>query len=220
MERRDGSRLAFTPIHLLPLLAGYGQLLGNRRFVAGSAALGLVGLPLIGWIGLSPVLLIHDEGLSTMEYALWQLPVFGGLILGNLIINRIADRYPLAALVRGALWPYLAGLCLMGLATWYWPSVTSVVAGMSLYALGLGVANAVLYRMTLFASEQSKGLVSAMLGMITIALLGLGGALLAMIGAGASLLHFALAAGVAGALALWPLWFVVGGRPGEGAVAR
>ncbi len=220
VERRDGSRLAFTPIHLLPLLAGYGQLLANRRFVAGSAALGLVGLPLIGWIGLSPVLLIHDEGLSTMEYALWQLPVFGGLILGNLIINRIADRYPLSALVRGALWPYLAGLCLMVLATWHWPSVTSVVAGMSLYALGLGVANAVLYRMTLFASEQSKGLVSAMLGMITIALLGLGGAVLAMIGAGASLLHFALAAGVAGALALWPLWFVVGGRPGEGAVTQ
>jgi len=219
VERRDGSRLAFTPIHLLPLLAGYGQLLGNRRFVAGSAALGLVGLPLIGWIGLSPVLLIHDEGLTTLEYALWQLPVFGGLILGNLIINRIADRYPLPALVRGALWPYLAGLSVMVLATWYWPSVTSLVAGMSLYALGLGVANAVLYRMTLFSSEQSKGLVSAMLGMITIALLGLGGALLAMIGAGASLLHFALAAGLAGALALWPLWFVVGGRPGQGAVA-
>jgi len=56
--------------------------------------------------------------------------------------------------------------------------------------------------------------------MITIALLGLGGALLAMIGAGASLLHFALAAGVAGALALWPLWFVVGQRPGEGAVTE
>ena len=215
VERRDGSRLPFTPIHLLPLLSGYGQLLANRRFVAGSAALGLVGLPLIGWIGLSPVLLIHDEGLSTMEYALWQLPVFGGLI-----INRIADRYSLPALVRGALWPYLAGLSLMVLATWYWPSVTSVVAGMSLYALGLGVANAVLYRMTLFASDQSKGLVSAMLGMITIALLGLGGALMAMIGAGASLLHFALAASVAGALALWPLWFVVGGRSGEGAVAQ
>ncbi|MDR6712795.1 DHA1 family multidrug/chloramphenicol efflux transport protein-like MFS transporter [Pseudomonas hunanensis] len=219
VERRDGSRLAFTPIHFLPLLAGYGQLLANRRFVAGSAALGLVSLPLIGWIGLSPVLLIHDEGLSKMAYALWQLPVFAGLILGNLIINRIADRYPLTSLVRGALGPYLAGLCLMVVATWLWPSVTSVVAGMSLYALGLGVANAVLYRMTLFSSEQSKGLVSAMLGMITIALLGLGGALLAMIGAGASLLHFAVTASVAGALALWPLWFVVGARRKEGAVA-
>ncbi len=45
---------------------------------------------------------------------------------------------------------------------------------MSLYALGLGVANAVLYRMTLFASEQSKGLVSAMLGMIHHCLAGAG----------------------------------------------
>ncbi|MBF4206858.1 MFS transporter [Pseudomonas donghuensis] len=209
VERRDGSRLAFQPIHLLPLLAGYGQLLANRRFVAGSAALGLVGLPLIGWIGLSPVLLIHDEGLSTFDYALWQLPVFGGLILGNLIINRIADRHALTALVRLALWPFLIGLLGMMLGTWLLPSVLSLVAGMSVYALGLGIANAVLYRMTLFSSEQSKGLVSAMLGMITIALLGFGGALLAMLGAGASLLHFAFAAGAAGILALWPLWVVL-----------
>ncbi|MDU9390653.1 MFS transporter [Pseudomonas sp. zfem002] len=205
VERRDGSRLAFQPIHLLPLLAGYAQLLGNRRFVAGSAALGLIGLPLIGWIGLSPVLLIHDEGLSKMEYALWQLPVFGGLILGNLIINRIADRYPLTSLVRGALWPFLIGLLVAMLATWFVPSVSSLVLGLSIYALGLGIGNAVLYRMTLFSSEQSKGLVSAMLGMITIALLGLGGVVLALFGAGASLQAFALASGVAGVLALWPL---------------
>ena len=215
VERRDGSRLAFQPIHVLPLLNGYGQLLANRRFVAGSAALGLVGLPLIGWIGLSPVLLIHDEGLSTLDYALWQLPVFGGLIMGNLIINRIADRYPLTSLVRGALWPYLAGLLGMMLVTWLLPSVLSLVAGLSVYALGLGIANAVLYRMTLFSSEQSKGLVSAMLGMITIALLGLGGALLAMLGAGASLLSFALAAGIAGIAALWPLKVVLNAASAE-----
>ena len=135
VERRDGSRLAFQPIHLLPLLAGYGQLLANRRFVAGSAALGLVGLPLIGWIGLSPVLLIHDEGLSTLDYALWQLPVFGGLILGNLVINRIADRHALTTLVRLALWPFLIGLLGMMLGTWLYPSVPSLVIGMSVYAL-------------------------------------------------------------------------------------
>lgn len=222
VQRRDGSRLPFTPIELLPLLRGYGRLLVNRRFVAGSAALGLVSLPLIGWIGLSPVLLIHDEGLSTLEYALWQLPVFAGLIAGNLVINRIADRHPLLRLVRGALWPYLLGLCSMVVLTWIWPTVTSLVAGLSLYALGLGVANAVLYRITLFSSEQSKGLVSAMLGMITIALLGLGGALLAMIGAGASLLHFAVLAGVGGGLALWPLWVVLDGReaPDQEATAQ
>lgn len=213
VERRDGSRLEFQPIHLLPLLSGYAQLLANRRFVAGSAALGLIGLPLIGWIGLSPVLLINDEGLSKMEYALWQLPVFGGLILGNLIINRIADRYPLKSLVRGALWPFLIGLAAAVLASWIYPSVPSLVVGLAIYALGLGIGNAVLYRMTLFSSEQSKGLVSAMLGMITIALLGLGGAVMAILGAGASLLAFALASAVAGVLALWPLVTVLRQQP-------
>lgn len=205
VERRDGSRLAFQPIHLLPLLAGYRQLLLNRYFVAGSMALGLIGLPLIAWIGLSPVLLIHGQGLSTLDYALWQLPVFGGLIAGNLIINRIAERYTLLALVRRGLWPLVSGLLAMMVVAWLFPSVIGVVAGLSVYALGLGVCNAVLYRITLFASEQSKGLVSAMLGMITIALLGLGGSLLAILGAGEGLLTFALVAGVAGLLALWPL---------------
>ncbi len=42
------------------------------------------------------------RGLSTLDYALWQLPVFGGLIRGNLIINRIAERDSLRALIRKA----------------------------------------------------------------------------------------------------------------------
>ena len=218
VERRDGSRLPFTPIHLLPLLAGYGQLLANRRFVAGSAALGLVGLPLIGWIGLSPVLLISDEGLSTMEYALWQLPVFGGLILGNLIINRIADRYPLPSLVRGALWPYLAGLCLMVVATDLadgdQPGRGDVPVCLG---PGGGQCGPVPHDPVLQRAEQGAGIGHA--GHDHHCPVGARWRVAGDVGGGASLLHFALAAGIAGALALWPLWYVVGGRRDEGAVA-
>jgi DHA1 family multidrug/chloramphenicol efflux transport protein-like MFS transporter len=41
-----------------------------------------------------------------------------------------------------------------------------MTAGLSLYAFGIGVANAGLVRLTLFASEMSKGTVSAAMGML------------------------------------------------------
>ena len=44
-------------------------------------------------------------GLSGIEYGLWQLPVFGGLIAGNLTLNRLAARLELERVLRLALWP-------------------------------------------------------------------------------------------------------------------
>jgi DHA1 family multidrug/chloramphenicol efflux transport protein-like MFS transporter len=41
-----------------------------------------------------------------------------------------------------------------------------MTAGLSVYAFGIGLANAGLVRLTLFASEMSKGTVSAAMGML------------------------------------------------------
>jgi len=41
-----------------------------------------------------------------------------------------------------------------------------MTAGLSIYAFGIGLANAGLVRLTLFASEMSKGTVSAAMGML------------------------------------------------------
>ena len=58
----------------------YLALLADRRFVLSLLCIPLLAMPLMGWIALSPVLLVEDLGMSTVEYGLWQLPVFGGLI--------------------------------------------------------------------------------------------------------------------------------------------
>jgi DHA1 family multidrug/chloramphenicol efflux transport protein-like MFS transporter len=67
------------------------------------------------------------------------------------------------------------------------------------------MSNAALYRLALFASDDSKGLVSAMIGMISIAVMGGGGSLIAAAGAADSHESFALMAGIAGLLSLAPL---------------
>ncbi|WP_293931718.1 MFS transporter [Iodobacter sp.] len=205
VTRTDGSRLEPAPLNLASILASYRELLSNARFMQGSFALGLISIPLIGWIGLAPLLLMNNLGLSSIAYGLWQLPIFAGLIAGNLALNYLVTRFELDALIRLSLWPIFGGLLFMLAATLLTGHLLAVVLGLTIYAFGMGICNATLYRQTLFASESSKGTVAAMLGMISVATIGLGSSALALLGAGTSLAAFAIAASIGAGLALWPL---------------
>ena len=93
--------------------------------------------------------------------ALWQIPIFSAVIIGNLILDRLLLTHSLPQLIRLALWPFCLGLlALIGCAL-SGASLGAVVASLALYAVGLGMSNAALYRLALFASDDSKGLVSA-----------------------------------------------------------
>lgn len=147
----------------------YLALSKQTHFVLSALCIPAICIPLVAWIALSPVLLIHDLGLSMLEYGLWQLPVFGSLIAGNIWVIHLADRWPLGRSVLICLWPILLGafLSLTGLL---FPFNTPlfIVAGVSLISFSVGLAFSVLYRFTLMSSDLPKGTVSA--GMATIIL--------------------------------------------------
>ena len=142
-------------------------MLRNVRFVAGALALGFVSLPLLAWIAQSPIIIISGEHLSSYEYGLLQVPIFGALIAGNLVLARLTSRKTVRSLIIMGGWPIAVGLIIAAAATvvsshaYLW-----MTAGLSIYAFGIGVANAGLVRLTLFASEMSKGTVSAAMGML------------------------------------------------------
>ncbi|MCW0311142.1 MFS transporter [Pantoea ananatis] len=160
----------------LPVLArNYGRLLKDRQVMYGSFAIGLVFIPILTWVALSPVILMRDEGLSRMQYALLQLPVFLAMIAGNVTLSKVVGRMPIEQPVKFAAWPILLGLSLALLATLMNShSYLLMTAGLSLYAFGGGMVNAGLYRLTLYASDEGKGSVAAMLGMISILTLAVG----------------------------------------------
>lgn len=145
----------------------YKLVLKNVRFVAGALAIGFVSLPLLAWIAQSPVIIISGEKLSTYQYGLLQVPIFGALILGNLVLARLASRRSIRSLIIMGGWWIVPGLIVAAVATiasshaYLW-----MTAGLSLYAFGIGLANAGLVRLTLFASSMSKGTVSAAMGML------------------------------------------------------
>lgn len=160
----------------LPNLArNYGRLMKDRLVMFGSFAIGLVFIPILTWVALSPVILMHDEGLSRMQYALLQLPVFLAMIAGNLTLSKLAGRVPIEQPVKFAAWPILIGLSLALVASLMNShGYLLITTGLSLYAFGAGMVNAGLYRLTLYASNEGKGSVAAMLGMISIMTLAVG----------------------------------------------
>ncbi|HCB3234176.1 MFS transporter [Citrobacter amalonaticus] len=155
------------PLSLKALGNDYRLVLKNGRFVAGALALGFVSLPLLAWIAQSPIIIISGEQLSSYEYGLLQVPIFGALIAGNLMLARLTARRTVRSLIIMGGWPIVLGLLIAAAATvvsshaYLW-----MTAGLSVYAFGIGVANAGLVRLTLFASDMSKGTVSAAMGML------------------------------------------------------
>lgn len=160
----------------LPALGrAYGRLVRNRQVMYGSVAIGLVFIPILTWVALSPVILMRDEGLSRMTYALLQLPVFLAMIAGNLTLSKLAGRVPIERPVVLAAWPILAGLTVALLASLLSShGYVLITLGLSLYAFGAGMVNAGLYRLTLYASDQGKGSIAAMLGMVSLLILAVG----------------------------------------------
>ena len=73
----------------------YKTVYKNKTFLALTFGLPMVAMPLMLWIALSPVMLVEELGLSSMQYGLAQFPVLGGLILGNIVLIKVIDKMAL-----------------------------------------------------------------------------------------------------------------------------
>jgi DHA1 family multidrug/chloramphenicol efflux transport protein-like MFS transporter len=150
-----------------PLMQDYTVVFKNKAFLAGAFAIAFASVPLLAWIAQSPVIIITGEGRTSYDYGLLQVPIFGALIMGNLVLAKFSASWRVRDLIRLGAWPLGLGLSMAAVATgldahaYYW-----MTAGLSLYAFGIGLANAGLVRLTLFASDMSKGTVSAAMGML------------------------------------------------------
>ncbi len=157
------------------LLSDYREVFSNSGVVLGSLSIGLITLPLLAWVAQSPVWLIQDAGMTPLQYGGLQVPVFTGLIIGNITLSKLSGKVNIRTPVWSGIIPIVLGLAISAYAAlfmvhaWLW-----IIGGLSLYALGSGLVNAGLYRLTLFSSPTGKGTVAAALGLITIAVFAAG----------------------------------------------
>lgn len=116
---------------------------------------------------MSPVILIDAGGMSTSQFAWAQVPVFGAVIVANMIVVRLVKDPTRPRFIWRAVPIQLSGLTTLLLGNlllphvWLWS-----VLGTSLYAFGIGMIFPTLFRFTLFSNNLPKGTVSASLNMV------------------------------------------------------
>jgi MFS transporter, DHA1 family, multidrug/chloramphenicol efflux transport protein len=165
--KRDGSLIPRVPLSPKSVMSNYHQLFKNSTFLFSSAALGLVGLPCVAWIGLSPIILVTVGKLSLVEYGLWQIPVFGAIIVGNITLRRWTHSFSLEQLLKigslivGGGLTLMLVLRLLGGEAFIW-----LIPGLIIYFFGLGIVGSPLSRFILFSTDVAKGTASALMSMI------------------------------------------------------
>ncbi|GAB3628201.1 multidrug transporter MdfA [Pandoraea terrae] len=149
---------------------GYRLPLKSGRFWRGAVLTGIAVTPLLTWIALGPVFLIERAGLGQLHYALLQVPVFGALIAGNLILARQVGRWSNGRLLATGVAAMLIGAAVSLIGTVILsPGYPALLVGTSFHALGMGLSYGVVYRQSLFAVDSpNRATVAGMLSMITI----------------------------------------------------
>lgn len=149
------------------LLDDFKRVYRNPQFLGLSLALPLVNMPLMLWIALSPVMLVEELKLSSFAYGLSQFPVFMGLIVGNMLLIRIIDRFALGRTIFIGV-PIMLGGAFCLLAAVFLPhyALALLLIGMTLISFGEGICFSVMYRFALMSSDVSKGTVAAAVSML------------------------------------------------------
>lgn len=149
------------------LFDDFKKVYSDKKFLGLSIGLPLVSLPLMLWIALSPVMLVDELKLSSVQYGLAQFPIFIGLILGNVVLIKIMDRFALGKTILIGLPIMLLGtLILLIGAIWQNYLVVCLLVGMTLISFGEGLSFSVVYRFALMSSSVAKGTVAAAVSML------------------------------------------------------
>jgi DHA1 family multidrug/chloramphenicol efflux transport protein-like MFS transporter len=173
--KRNGEHIKSISLAPRVILSNYKQLLCNRSFMLGSIALGLISTPSAAWIALSPVILVLDAHVSLLEYGLWQIPVFGAYILGNVGLQWMTHRFSIKTLSWIGSMCSVTGLFGVLILPWLmgWHYLW-IMPGLMVYFLGCGLGGAPLNRYVLYSTPVGKGTASAVLSLILMAILGFG----------------------------------------------
>lgn len=169
--KRDGEEIKRVPLKAKIIFANYTKLIINRTFFLGSIAVGLLITPCVAWIALAPLILIADAKLSVIQYAIWQIPVFGAAILGTWTLRLLTNYFSTHQILKIGAFISVFSLLL----TFILPFITGnyfiwLMPGIILYFFSLGMSDAPLMRLILFSTPVAKGTASALTWLIAMCL--------------------------------------------------
>ncbi|ENG2552244.1 TPA: multidrug efflux MFS transporter MdtM [Citrobacter farmeri] len=161
-----------VPFSAIGVIRDFRDVFRNRVFLFGVATISLSYIPMMSWVAVSPVILIDAGGMTSSQFAWVQVPVFGAVIVANMVIARFVKDPTDPRFIWRAIPIQLSGLFVLIAGNLFWPHVWLwSVLGTSLYAFGIGLIFPTLFRFTLFTNNLPKGTVSASLNMVILAVM-------------------------------------------------
>lgn len=156
-------------INISEILISYKNIFTHKTFILGIVTTSVGIIPMIAWIGLSPVIILNRLYLSFTHYIAYQSAIFGGFIISNLMIQKLAGRVSFTKLIN-----YGAILSLVGLTiaiSGCFININLAIVGMVIYAFGLGLYNGVIVRIAISSTGESMSLSSSAMSLITCTIL-------------------------------------------------
>lgn len=148
---------------------GYWRLLRNRDFIGYSLCLSFLYSCLAVWITSSPLLLMENFNVLQEDFGFYQIPIFGAYIMGAQFRARLNNKIPLKkSILGGVSLSFIASVALLFLGTKSTLSLAQLLLLMACLALGIGFVMPVLNKGTFDASEEEKGITSALFYMVMI----------------------------------------------------
>lgn len=173
--KKNGEKIKPTPLTPQQVIQNYKKLIINPSILLGSVALGLLICPCLAWIALSPVILIKNAQLSVVQYALWQIPIFGASILGNWFLQKMTYSGSLKKiLITGSIISTISLMFAFLLPFFFGSNFLYLMPGLIVYFFGLGIAGGPLNRLILFSTPVGKGTTSAFMSMMVMSIQAIG----------------------------------------------
>jgi DHA1 family multidrug/chloramphenicol efflux transport protein-like MFS transporter len=145
------------------ILHSYKRIYTNKNFTFGIITMALTLIPVISWVGLSPVIIMDKMHQSFTIYIIYQAIIFGGFILSSAIIQKIAGRFSFYSLIIIGSIVAFFGILIAAIFSYNGPVF---VAGMCIYSIGVGLYNGSIVRIALMGTGESTSLSSAAMSLI------------------------------------------------------
>ncbi|MFN7094826.1 MAG: hypothetical protein ACK4M7_05635, partial [Burkholderiales bacterium] len=135
-----------VPIKGKSIILAYWQMIKLPQLLIGICANGLIAVPSLTWIAVSPTLVMHTANLSLNHYLVYQVIAIGGLFVSSLVMQFIAGRVSLSKLIYFGIFWIVPGLTIGIIFPYFQPPLLWIVIGLASYTFGLGFVSGAIMR--------------------------------------------------------------------------
>ena len=172
----EGKLIQAQPFKCSVIFNNYLTLLKSKDFVFTLVMYGLMGIPCMNWIGLSPIMIINPEKSSLFIYALWQIPMFSSFLFANTLLQKWVEKIGLQRLMHiGVITVIIALAASYFSLHLFGADYKGLIPIFVLYFFGYAIASSPIYRLLFSMTEVSRGTSGALisLGVMLIQSLGI-----------------------------------------------